>query len=41
MKKVGSFPIWTGRDFKNFDEGKEQKIRFFTRERSQPVVVGS
>jgi Ca-activated chloride channel family protein len=27
-------------DFRIFDEGKEQKIRFFTRERSQPVVVG-
>ncbi len=28
------------KDFKIFDEGKEQNIRFFTRERSQPVVVG-
>jgi hypothetical protein len=28
------------KDFQVFDEGKEQKIRFFTRERSQPVVVG-
>ncbi len=27
-------------DFRIFDEGKEQNIRFFTRERSQPVVVG-
>lgn len=27
-------------DFKIFDEGKEQKIEFFTRERNQPVVVG-
>ena len=27
-------------DFQIFDEGKEQKIQFFTRERSQPVVVG-
>ena len=27
-------------DFKIFDEGKEQKIQFFTRERSQPVVIG-
>jgi Ca-activated chloride channel homolog len=27
-------------DFKVFDEGKEQSIRFFSRERSQPVVVG-
>ena len=27
-------------DFRVLDEGKEQKIRFFTRERSQPVVVG-
>ncbi len=28
------------KDFKIFDEGKEQKIQFFTRERNQPVVVG-
>ncbi len=28
------------KDFKIFDEGKEQKVRFFTREHSQPVVVG-
>jgi VWFA-related protein len=28
------------KDFTIFDEGREQKIRFFTRERSQPVVVG-
>ena len=27
-------------DFRIYDEGKEQNIRFFTRERSQPVVVG-
>jgi VWFA-related protein len=27
-------------DFKIFDNGKEQKISFFTRERNQPVVVG-
>jgi VWFA-related protein len=27
-------------DFRIFDEGREQKIRFFSRERSQPVVVG-
>ena len=27
-------------DFKILDEGKEQKIQFFTRERGQPVVVG-
>lgn len=27
-------------DFKIIDQGKEQKIRFFTRERNQPVVVG-
>ncbi len=27
-------------DFKIFDEGKEQNVRFFTRERNQPVVVG-
>ena len=28
------------KDFRIFDEGKEQKIQFFTRERGQPVVVG-
>ena len=28
------------KDFTVFDEGKQQKIQFFTRERSQPVVVG-
>jgi VWFA-related protein len=28
------------KDFKIFDEGREQKIEFFTRERGQPVVVG-
>src|SRR6516164_67044 len=27
-------------DFKVFDQGKEQTIRFFSAERSQPVVVG-
>ena len=27
-------------DFRIFDQGKEQKISFFTRERNQPVVVG-
>ena len=27
-------------DFRIYDEGKEQTIQFFTRERSQPVVVG-
>ena len=27
-------------DFRIYDEGKEQNIRFFTRERNQPVVVG-
>lgn len=27
-------------DFRIFDEGKEQKIEYFSRERSQPVVVG-
>src|ERR1700694_2190259 len=27
-------------DFTIFEEGKQQKIQFFTRERSQPVVVG-
>ena len=28
------------KDFTVFEEGKEQQIQFFTRERSQPVVVG-
>ena len=28
------------KDFRVLDEGKEQKIKFFTRERNQPVVVG-
>lgn len=28
------------KDFTILDEGKEQKINYFTRERSQPVVVG-
>ncbi len=28
------------KDFQIFDQGKEQKIQFFTRERNQPVVVG-
>ena len=28
------------KDFQIFDQGKEQTIRYFTRERSQPVVVG-
>ena len=28
------------KEFRIFDEGREQKITFFTRERSQPVVVG-
>jgi VWFA-related protein len=28
------------KDFTIFDEGKQQDIQFFTRERSQPVVVG-
>jgi VWFA-related protein len=28
------------KDFHVFDEGKEQKIQFFTRDRNQPVVVG-
>ena len=27
-------------DFRIFDEGREQEIRFFTREQKQPVVVG-
>ncbi|HEX5431233.1 MAG TPA: VWA domain-containing protein [Bryobacteraceae bacterium] len=28
------------KDFQIFDQGKPQKIRFFSRERNQPVVVG-
>ncbi|HUS05180.1 MAG TPA: VWA domain-containing protein [Bryobacteraceae bacterium] len=28
------------KDFRIYDGGKEQQIRFFTRERNQPVVVG-
>ena len=28
------------KDFRVMDEGREQNIRFFTRERNQPVVVG-
>ena len=28
------------KDFRIYDQGKEQKISFFTRERNQPVVVG-
>ena len=28
------------KDFRIFDEGKEQKIHFFSREQNQPVVVG-
>jgi len=28
------------KDFQIFDQGKEQSIRYFSRERSQPVVVG-
>jgi len=28
------------KDFQIFDQGKEQKIEYFTRERNQPVVVG-
>jgi VWFA-related protein len=28
------------KDFRIFDEGKEQKLEYFNRERSQPVVVG-
>ena len=40
MSKAALYPIWIQKDFKIFDEGKEQKIEFFTRERNQPVVVG-
>src|ERR1700690_4281643 len=28
------------RDFRILDEGKEQRIEFFSRDRNQPVVVG-
>ena len=28
------------KDFRVFDEGKEQHIEFFSRDRNQPVVVG-
>src|SRR5467141_3525334 len=28
------------KDFRVFDEGKEQQIRFFSRDQKQPVVVG-
>jgi len=28
------------KDFRVFDEGREQKVHFFSREHSQPVVVG-
>src|SRR5262249_49244629 len=28
------------KDFRIFDEGKEQKIQFFSRDQKQPVVVG-
>ncbi|MBC8167009.1 MAG: hypothetical protein H7Y20_14215, partial [Bryobacteraceae bacterium] len=28
------------KDFKIYDEGKEQEIQFFTRERNQPIVIG-
>lgn len=29
-----------GKDFRIFDEGKEQQLHFFSREHNQPVVVG-
>src|ERR1700722_1117674 len=29
------------KDFSVFEEGKQQEIQFFTRERSQPVVAGA
>ena len=28
------------KDFEIYDEGRQQKIKFFTRERNQPVVIG-
>ena len=40
MRKGASFPISTKADFQIFEENKPQSIRYFTRERSQPVVVG-
>jgi Ca-activated chloride channel homolog len=40
-EKTGKFVSnLDAKDFKVFDEGKEQEIQFFTRERNQPVVIG-
>ena len=39
-ERAASYPISIRRTSRFFDEGKEQTIQFFTRERSQPVVVG-
>src|SRR5688500_15650456 len=40
-EKTGKFVSnLDSKDFKIFDEGKEQNIQFFTRERNQPVVIG-
>lgn len=40
-EKTGKFVSnLDAKDFKVFDEGKEQQIEFFTRERNQPVVIG-
>jgi Ca-activated chloride channel homolog len=40
-EKTGKFVSnLDAKDFKVYDEGKEQKIQFFTRERNQPVVIG-
>ena len=40
-EKTGKFVSnLDAKDFKIFDEGKEQNIQFFTRERNQPVVIG-
>ena len=40
-EKTGKFVSnLDAKDFKVYDEGKEQNIQFFTRERNQPVVIG-
>jgi VWFA-related protein len=40
-EKTGKFVSnLDAKDFRIYDEGKEQQIQFFTRERNQPVVIG-
>jgi Ca-activated chloride channel homolog len=40
-EKTGKFVSnLDAKDFKVFDEGKEQEIRFFTSKRDQPIVIG-